>query len=261
MDSTLAYRIQKSHTAEVCRLCLKTRYLVDINVNHYLRMQMMECFPQTSLDDGELPRFVCGECYQLVEITYQFSVRMRRTEVLLRSYVHMGGEFPRPETLDAEYHRARKRSASPDLQGDDNPPSKKGCSSKESSRSGKEKRHTSHNKEKKSQSAREPSRSQRKERKTPNTIGESTCYKKNERQSSKNIEKKYVNSKGSSTQSHEDVFWFGEAVENRNDFFEEAESTRTKFVEPLRMSYDEKIRKLQENCYKNIQKNQSKCTC
>ncbi|XP_062555611.1 uncharacterized protein LOC134220544 [Armigeres subalbatus] len=261
MDSTLAYRIQKSHAAEVCRLCLKTRYLVDINVNHYLRMQLLECFPQIPLDDGELPRFVCGECYQLVEITYQFSVRMRRTEVLLRSYVHLGGEFPRPETLEAEYHRSVKRLASTDTQMDGHsPPSKKQCSSKKASRSDNEERHTSGNKEKKHRSSGHTSRSHREERKRSNNKDKnqrSTSYNENGRQSSDYIERKHVNRMKGRSQSQEDVFWFGKAAKNQNDLFEEAESTRTKFVEPLKMSYDDKIRKLQENCYKNIQKNQS----
>nr|XP_029724123.1 DNA topoisomerase 1-like [Aedes albopictus] len=116
--------------------CLKKRYLVDIDGNQYLCMQLKECFPHLSPDDSELPRFVCGECYQLVEITYQFIIRTRRTEVLLRSYVHMGGDFPNQEALEAEYRRRPKRSASPEKDSQqEKPASKKRRSSEESSKS------------------------------------------------------------------------------------------------------------------------------
>ncbi|EAT33259.1 AAEL014480-PA [Aedes aegypti] len=153
MDSGLAIRIRKSRTAEVCRLCLKKRYLVDINENQYLRMQLLECFPHCTPDDSELPQFVCGECYQLIDITYQFSVRTRRTEVLLRTYVHMGGDFPVPETLEAEYRRNSKRSASPEKQEEDEEqPHKKRRSSEESSTSteSKERKSSKHKDRKKS---------------------------------------------------------------------------------------------------------------
>ncbi|XP_029724619.2 DNA topoisomerase 1-like [Aedes albopictus] len=135
MDSGSSHRARRSRTAEVCRLCLKKRYLVDIDCNQYLCMQLKECFPHLSPDDSELPRFVCGECYQLVEITYQFIIRARRTEVLLRSYVHMGGDFPNEGTLEAEYRRRPKRSASPEKDSqEENPASKKRRSSEESSK-------------------------------------------------------------------------------------------------------------------------------
>ncbi|XP_062712331.1 DNA topoisomerase 1-like [Aedes albopictus] len=136
MDSGSSHRARRSRAAEVCRLCLKKRYLVDIDCNQYLCMQLKECFPQLSPDDSELPRFVCGECYQLVEITYQFIIRTRRTEVLLRSYVHMGGDFPNQEALEAEYRRRPKRSASPEKDSqEEKPASKKRRSSEESSKS------------------------------------------------------------------------------------------------------------------------------
>nr|XP_019527188.2 stress response protein NST1-like [Aedes albopictus] len=137
MDSGTSHRARRCRTAEVCRLCLKKRYLVDIDGNQYLCMQLKECFPHLSPDDSELPRFVCGECYQLVlEITYQFIIRTRRTEVLLRSYVHMGGDFPNQEALEAEYRRRPKRSASPEKDSqEEKPASKKRRSSEESSKS------------------------------------------------------------------------------------------------------------------------------
>nr|XP_019531152.2 splicing factor U2af large subunit A-like [Aedes albopictus] len=136
MDSGSSHRARRSRTAEVCRLCLKKRYLVDIDGNQYLCMQLKECFSHLSPDDSELPRFVCGECYQLVEITYQFITRTRRTEILLRSYVHMGGDFPNQEALEAEYRRRPKRSASPEKDSQqEKPASKKRRSSEESSKS------------------------------------------------------------------------------------------------------------------------------
>ncbi|XP_065087713.1 uncharacterized protein LOC135709334 [Ochlerotatus camptorhynchus] len=111
IDSGFGYRTHSIRTAEMCRLCLKQRYLVDINVNQNLMVQLMECFPNFLNDDKDLPPFVCGECYQLIEITYQFTLRSTRTQVLLRSYVHEGGDFPRPEMLERDYRRAEKRSA------------------------------------------------------------------------------------------------------------------------------------------------------
>nr|XP_019527208.2 DNA topoisomerase 1-like [Aedes albopictus] len=136
MDSGSSHRARRSRTAEVCRLCLKKRYLVDIDGNQYLCMQLKECFSHLSPDDSELPKFVCGECYQLVEITYQFIIRTRRTEVLLRSYVHMGGDFLNQEALEAEYRRRPKRSASPEKDSQqEKPASKKRRSSEESSKS------------------------------------------------------------------------------------------------------------------------------
>ncbi|KXJ81689.1 hypothetical protein RP20_CCG018461 [Aedes albopictus] len=158
MDSGSSHRARKSRTAEVCRLCLKKRYLVDIDCNQYLCMQLKECFPHLSPDDSELPRFVCGECYQLVEITYQFIIRTRRTEVLLRSYVHMGGDFPNEGTLEAEYRRSSKRSASPEKDNqEEKPESKKRRSSEESSK----KRRSSEESSKKRRSSEESSNSKK----------------------------------------------------------------------------------------------------
>ncbi|XP_062711178.1 uncharacterized protein LOC109407876 [Aedes albopictus] len=156
MDSGSSHRARKSRTAEVCRLCLKKRYLVDIDGNQYLCMQLKECFPHLSPDDSELPRFVCGECYQLVEITYQFIIRTRRTEVLLRSYVHMGGDFPNEGTLEAEYRS--KRSASPEKDNQEvKPASKKRRSSEESSKN----RRSSEESSKKRRSSEESSNSKK----------------------------------------------------------------------------------------------------
>nr|XP_029724584.1 LOW QUALITY PROTEIN: pre-mRNA-splicing factor CWC22 homolog [Aedes albopictus] len=186
MDSGSSHRARKSRTAEVCRLCLKKRYLVDIDCNQYLCMQLKECFPHLSPDDSELPRFVCGECYQLVEITYQFIIRTRRTEVLLRSYVHMGGDFPNEGTLEAEYRRSSKRSASPEKDNqEEKPESKKRRSSEESSK----KRRSSEESSKNRRSSEESSKKRRSSEESSNS------KKDNERNSSKQDDSKRESTK------------------------------------------------------------------
>ncbi|EAT43409.1 AAEL005168-PA [Aedes aegypti] len=186
MDSGLANRIRKSRTAEVCRLCLKKRYLVDINENQYLRMQLLECFPHCTPDDSELPQFVCGECYQLIDITYQFSVRTRRTEVLLRTFVHMGGDFPIPETLAAEYRRNSKRSASPEKQEEEKQPHKKRRSSEESSTSteSKERKSSKHKDRKESSTEKKDSSKDKDGKKSTNDNDKKESSKDNDKKGS-----------------------------------------------------------------------------
>ncbi|XP_062712211.1 uncharacterized protein LOC134289769 [Aedes albopictus] len=183
MDSGSSHRACRSRTAEVCRLCLKKRYLVDIDCNQYLCMQLKECFPHLSPDDSELPRFVCGECYQLVEITYQFIIRTRRTEVLLRSYVHMGGDFPNEGTLEVEYRRSSKRSASPEKDNQEvKPESKKRRSSEVSSNSKKdnERNSSKHRDDSKRESTKHKEKDSSRHKQTSNRSSSSSKRKEKE---------------------------------------------------------------------------------
>ncbi|EAT43408.1 AAEL005167-PA [Aedes aegypti] len=287
MDSGLAHRIRKSRTAEVCRLCLKKRYLVDINENQYLRMQLLECFPHCTPDDSELPQFVCGECYQLIDITYQFSVRTRRTEVLLRTYVHMGGDFPVPETLEAEYRRNSKRSASPEKQEEDEEQSqKKRRSSDESSTSteSKERKSTKHKdrKESSKDAEKKDSSKDNDRKKSSKDRKESSKDKDRKEQKSSHRKEKDGNTDKSSKRSRKtstdrqkeqyyrsDEYLFGEVVEldpieKRNDSIEDANKNVPDRVESiasnlpglaLKMSYNEMLNVLKT--IENIQNNQS----
>ncbi|XP_062560682.1 luc7-like protein 3 [Armigeres subalbatus] len=243
MDSGLSHRTRKSRTAEVCRLCLQQRYLVNINANQYLGMQLKECFPQTLLDDKELPQFVCGECYQLVDITYQFSVRMRRTEVLLRTYVHMGGDFPEPAMLEAVYQGTAKRSASPEREDVYEPPVKKRVSwetySKTSKKDPKYAEKDDQPRSKYTEKERKPSKHSekdqtRKDSKHTEKEGHrskdrtSSKHGTKDRKSSKHAEKLRTDNKASEKRSNStkdqergyyksDKFLFGEAVDTNRD--------------------------------------------
>ncbi|EAT43407.1 AAEL005164-PA [Aedes aegypti] len=220
-------------------------------------MQLLECFPHCAPDDSELPQFVCGECYQLIDITYQFSVRTRRTEVLLRTYVHMGGDFPVPETLEAEYRRNSKRSASPDKQEGKQQPQKKRRSSEESSTSmeNKERKSSKHKDRKESSKDNDKKDSSkdknRKETSKDNDKKESSKDKnRKERKSSHRKEKDESTDKSSKRSSktttdrqkeqhyRSDEYLFGEVVEldpveKRNDSIEEANKNVPDRVESI----------------------------
>ncbi|EAT47434.1 AAEL001456-PA [Aedes aegypti] len=263
MDSGLAHRIRKSRTAEVCRLCLKKRYLVDINENQYLRMQLLECFPHCTPDDSELPQFVCGECYQLIDITYQFSVRTRRTEVLLRTYVHMGGDFPVPETLEAEYRRNSKRSASPEKPQEEQQPQKKRRSSEESSTSvesksskRKERKEYSKDTEKKDyskdKSRKESSKDKYREDKEDPSKDEDRKDQKPSHRKNKDEKSSKRSSKTTADRQKEqyyrsDEYLFGEvveldSVEKRNDSIEDANKNVSDRVESIPSYYSTQTR-------------------
>lgn len=276
MDSELARRALKSQTAEICRLCLQQRYLVNINANQYLGMQLKECFPHIVLDDKELPQFVCGECYQLVDITYQFSVRMRRTEVLLRTFVHMGGHFPEPAMLEAEYRRTSKRTASPERHDVSEPPVKKRVSWEEYSKTNRKE----HKNAKKEDQQLKYTEKERESLKHAYKRQSSSKHEKRDRKSSRRTDKSGTDNKATGKRSDSsrtqerryyksDVFLFGEVVEletdgRRNDPVGKTTNDVTTATQPelvtsnltsmnLKMTYEDMMNALQT--IQNIENN------
>ncbi|KXJ68042.1 hypothetical protein RP20_CCG006262 [Aedes albopictus] len=170
MDSGIVHRSHSSQTAEVCRLCLRKNHLVDIGTNQHLRMQLMQCFPHQPPEDNELPRFVCTECCEQINITYQFFIRTRRSELLLRTFVYMGGDFPSAEMLEPERRRTEKRSASPQKESqNENLSSKKRRSSEGSSKDERSEKKTSKHREEKRES---PKHKEEGGQKPPKHIGQ-----------------------------------------------------------------------------------------
>ncbi|XP_055591035.1 vitellogenin-2-like [Uranotaenia lowii] len=124
-ETELYERSSELHASRMCRLCLQSRYLINIHTDPTKMAQLVSCFTPFLPDDSDFPQFICGECYQLLEVTYQFSIRSNRASVLMRTYLYHGGRFPDTQMLQEEYQkRAEKRSPSPE-KTIETPPAKK----------------------------------------------------------------------------------------------------------------------------------------
>ncbi|KAL9704740.1 hypothetical protein quinque_008258 [Culex quinquefasciatus] len=97
----------------MCRLCFRNKYLVSIGSDERFIDQLANCLHQKPTKDCEnLPEFVCGECYQLVEALNQFKTRCSRASKIVRRFIRKGGEFPEHDMLECKPRRTEKRAAS-----------------------------------------------------------------------------------------------------------------------------------------------------
>lgn len=108
-----AERISEIRQASMCRLCFRNKYLVSIGSDERFIDQLANCLHQKPTKDSEnLPEFVCGECYQLVEAMNQFKTRCNRASKIIKRFIRKGGEFPDHDMLEFKPRRTEKRAAS-----------------------------------------------------------------------------------------------------------------------------------------------------